>query len=268
MFERFRKACDTFFNAKYAYIKSMKEELLTNLEQKKTLCDQAEALKDSTDWKETSDKLIELQKQWKKIGAVPKKHSDAVWKRFVTACDYFFEQKKLNSSSTRDVERKNLSLKRAIIEKVKAIDESLEQSEIVDMIKGLVAEFNAIGHVPFKEKDKIYKEFHDLVDSFYKKFSLKSTDRKVSAFKNNVSRMAQGDRSESAILRERRALMKQYETLKQDLQTYENNMGFLSFSSKGAGKLQNEMEKKIQKLKDEMELLAQKINIIDETLDA
>lgn len=268
LFERFRKACDAFFNAKYAYIKSMKEDLLTNLEQKKALCDQAEALKDSTDWKEASDKLIELQKQWKKIGVVPKKHSDAVWKRFVSACDYFFEQKKLNSNSTRDVERNNLSLKRAIIEKAKAIDESLEQSEIVDAIKGLVAEFNAIGHVPFKEKDKVYKEFHDLVDSFYKKFSVRSNDKKVSAFKSNVSRMAQGDRSESAILRERRALMKQYETLKQDLQTYENNMGFLSFSSKGAGKLQNEMEKKIQKLKDEMELLAQKINIIDETLDA
>ncbi len=268
LFERFRKACDAFFNAKYAYIKSMKEELLANLEQKKALCDQAEALKESTEWKETSDKLIELQKEWKKIGAVPKKHSDAVWKRFVSACDYFFEQKKSNSNSTRDIERNNLSLKRAIIEKVKAIDESLDQSDIIDTIKGLVAEFNAVGHVPFKEKDKIYKEFHDLVDSFYKKFSIKSNDRKVSAFKSNVSRMAQGDRSESAILRERRGLMKQYETLKQDLQTYENNMGFLSFSSKGSNKLQNEMEKKIQKLKDEMELLAQKINIIDETLDA
>lgn len=266
IFERFRKACDTYFNRKSEFYKNIKEEMEKNLVLKKALCEKAEALKDSTDWKNTSDKLIALQKEWKTVGAVARKHSDIVWKRFITACDYFFEQKNKNVSSQKNVEQTNLAAKKAIIEKIKAIDES-NYNEAITELKGYMAEWNAIGHVPFKEKDKIYKEYHEAVDSQFDRFREDQSDRKMQAFRNNLNELGNKEKAKGKLFNEREKLMRMYERMKNELQTYENNIGFLSISSKGGGGLIKEMERKIEKLKDEMALTIKKIEAIDENLE-
>lgn len=266
IFERFRKACDTYFNRKSEFYKNIKEEMEKNLVLKKALCEKAEALKDSTDWKNTSDKLIALQKEWKTVGAVARKHSDIVWKRFITACDYFFEQKNKNVSSQKNVEQTNLAAKKAIIEKIKAIDES-NYNEAITELKGYMAEWNAIGHVPFKEKDKIYKEYHEAVDSQFDRFREDQSDRKMQAFRNNLNELGNKEKAKGKLFNEREKLMRMYERMKNELQTYENNIGFLSISSKGGSGLIKEMERKIEKLKDEMALTIKKIEAIDENLE-
>ena len=266
IFERFRTACDVYFNRKSEFYKNIKEEMEKNLALKKALCEKAEALKDSTDWKNTSEKLIALQKEWKTIGAVTRKHSDTIWKRFITACDYFFEQKNKNMSSQKNVEQTNLAAKIALIEKIKAIDES-NHNEAISILKGYMAEWNAIGHVPFKEKDKIYKEYHEAIDNQFDRFRVDQSDRKMQAFRNNLNELGNGEKGKGKLFNEREKLIRMYERMKNELQTYENNIGFLSISSKGGGGLFKEMELKIEKLKDEMALTIKKIEAIDENLD-
>ena len=266
IFERFRTACDVYFNRKSEFYKNIKEEMEKNLALKKALCEKAEALKDSTDWKNTSEKLIALQKEWKTIGAVTRKHSDTIWKRFITACDYFFEQKNKNMSSQKNVEQTNLAAKIALIEKIKAIDES-NHNEAISILKGYMAEWNAIGHVPFKEKDKIYKEYHEAIDNQFDRFRVDQSDRKMQAFRNNLNELGNGEKGKGKLFNEREKLIRMYERMKNELQTYENNIGFLSISSKGGGGLFKEMERKIEKLKDEMALTIKKIEAIDENLD-
>ncbi len=266
IFERFRAACDVYFSRKSEFYKSVKEDMEKNLELKRALCEKAEALKDSTDWKNTTDKMIALQKEWKTIGSVARKHSDSIWKRFISACDYFFEQKKKNVSSQKGVEQVNLLAKKEVIEKINTLDTALEPEIAIDTLKGLMAEWSAIGHVPFKEKDKIYKEYHEAVDSQFDRLKVDQTDRKMQSFRSNLNDMAQDERGKGKLYGERDRLMRTYERMKNELQTYENNIGFLSISSKGGGGLLKEMERKIEKLKNDMALIVKKIEAIDENL--
>lgn len=267
IFERFRTACDVYFNKKSAFYKTIKEDMEKNLELKKALCEKAEALKDSTEWKSTTEKMIALQKEWKTIGSVAHKHSDAVWKRFISACDYFFEQKNKNVSSQKSVEQTNLAAKKALIEKIKNLDETLAADDALAELKAMMAEWNTIGHVPFKEKDKIYKEYHEAVDSQFDRLKVDQNDRKMQSFRSNLNDMASGERGKGKLYGEREKLMRMYDRMKNELQTYENNIGFLSISSKGGGGLVKEMERKIEKLKGEMALIIKKIDAIDENLE-
>lgn len=267
IFERFRAACDVYFNKKSTFYKSIKEDMEKNLELKKALCEKAEALKDSTEWKNTTEKMIALQKEWKTIGSVARKHSDTVWKRFISACDYFFEQKNKNVSSQKSVEQTNLATKKELIEKIKKLDEALGAEDAMTELKAMMAEWNAIGHVPFKEKDKIYKEYHETVDSQFDRLKVDQSDRKMQSFRSNLNDMAGGERGKGKLYGEREKLMRMFERMKNELQTYENNIGFLSISSKGGGGLVKEMERKIEKLKDEMALIIKKIDAIDENLE-
>lgn len=266
IFERFRAACDVYFNRKSEFYKNIKDEMEKNLELKKALCEKAEALKDSTDWKSTTEKMIALQKEWKTIGSVARKHSDAVWKRFISACDYFFEQKNKNASSQKSVEQTNLAAKKALIEKINTLDEA-DHDEALAVLKGYMAEWNTIGHVPFKEKDKVYKEYHEAVDKQFDRLKVDQNDRKMQTFRSNLSDMSNGERGKGKLYGEREKLMRMYERMKNELQTYENNIGFLSISSKGGGGLLKEMERKIDKLKNEMAVIIKKIDAIDENLE-
>lgn len=265
IFERFRAACDVFFTKKTEFYKSIKAEMEKNLEKKRALCEKAEALKDSTDWKGTTEKMIALQKEWKTIGQVTRRHSDSIWKRFITACDYFFDNKNKNVSSQKSEEQTNLEAKKALIEKVKTMDESLDTEEAITTLKEWIAEWNEIGHVPFKEKDKVYKAFHEAVDAQFDRLKVDQRDRRMKSYRNNVSEMA--GKGKGKLYSERDRLMRTYERMKNDLQTYENNIGFLSISSKGGSGLVKEMERKIEKLKAEMELTVKKIEAIDENLE-
>ena len=266
IFERFRAACDIYFSKKAEFYKGVKSEMEKNLDLKKALCEKAEALKDSTEWKSTTEKMIALQKEWKIVGSVSRKHSDAIWKRFITACDYFFEQKEKNVSSQKSVEQTNLTAKKALIEKIKGLDET-DHAEALATLKGFMAEWNTIGFVPFKEKDKIYKEYHEAVDNQFDRLKVDQSDRKMQSFRNNLNDMSGGERGKGKLYSEREKLMRMYERMKNELQTYENNIGFLSVSSKGGGGLVKEMERKIEKLKDEMALTIKKIDAIDENLE-
>lgn len=264
IFERFRRACDDFFKKKGEFFKSLKEGMSANLEKKKELCEKAEALKDSTDWKETANILAKLQKEWKTIGPVPKKYSDAVWKRFITACDFFFEQKNKATSSQRSVEQENLEKKKEIIAKLTALAEVADTEEASKEVRELMKEWNTIGHVPFKEKDKIYKQYHGLIDQLFDKFNISASNRRLSNFRSSISNI-QGDGSQS-LYREREKLVRTYENMKNELQTYENNLGFLTSSSKKGNSLLTEINRKVEKLKADLELVLQKIKVIDDSM--
>lgn len=264
IFERFRKACDEFFRKKGEFFKTLKDGMNENLEKKRALCEKAEALKDSTDWKATADALTKLQKEWKTIGPVAKKHSDAVWKRFISACDYFFEQKNKATSSQRTVEQENLEKKRAIIEKLDAIDEEMDTEEASQLVRDLMKEWNGIGFVPFKEKDKIYKQYHNRIDKLFERFNLSASNRKLSNFKSTISSIQDGNAQ--ALYREREKLVRAFENMKSELQTYENNLGFLNASSKKGNSLLSEINRKVEKLKADIELVKEKIKVVDENI--
>ena len=264
IFERFRKACDEFFRKKGEFFKSLKEGMNENLEKKRALCEKAEALKDSTDWKATADELTKLQKEWKTIGPVAKKYSDAVWKRFISACDYFFEQKNKATSSQRSVEQKNLEKKKAIIEKLNAIDDQMDTEEATQLVRDLMKEWNGIGHVPFKEKDRIYKQYHSQVDKLFEHFNISVSNKKLSNFKSTISSIQEG--SPQALYREREKLVRAFDNMKNELQTYENNLGFLTTSSKKGNSLLTEINRKVEKLKADIELVKEKIKVVDENI--
>lgn len=267
IFEEFRGLCDAFFEQKSEFFKGVRDEMDINLEKKRSLCEQAKMLKDSTEWKSTADKLIAIQKEWKTIGPVPRKYSDAIWKEFVNACDYFFEQKKKNESSQKGEELENLAAKKEIIEKIKNVDQSLEPSELIAQVRTLADEWHKIGFVPFKEKDRIYKEFHEVVDAHYDRLKIDKAERRFEAFKSNMKDVSRQDNPKRVLYKERDHLMHQYNKVKTDLQTYENNMNFLSISSKGGGGLLKDITHKIENLKNEMDLLIKKIEAIDESLN-
>lgn len=264
IFERFRKACDEFFKKKGEFFKLLKEGMNANLEKKKALCEKAESLKDSTEWKETAEILTKLQKEWKTIGPVSKKYSDAVWKRFITACDYFFEQKGKATSSQRSVEQENLEKKKAIIARLTAIDETTDADEASKEVRELMKEWNGIGHVPFKEKDRLYKQYHGLIDQLFDRFNISASNKKLSNFKSSIGNIQSG--GSQSLYREREKLVRTYENMKNELQTYENNLGFLTTSSKKGNSLLTEINRKVGKLKSDLELVLQKIKVIDESI--
>ena len=258
IFERFRNACDDFFKRKAEHFKALKGNMNENLERKKQMCEKAEALKDSTDWKATAEILTKLQKEWKETGPVAKKYSEAIWKRFVSACDYFFEQKSKAENANRNKEHENLDKKKAIIDKLNAINtEETSAENARNVIRELMAEWNSIGHVPFKDKDKIYKQYHSIVDSLFDKLNQSASKKKLNQFKSGLHK-------ETNPQRERERLVRIYENMKNEIKTYENNIGFLTSSSKKGNSLVTELNRKIEKLKNDLELISQKIAIIDE----
>ena len=260
IFERFRTACDDFFKRKADHFKTLKGSMNDNLEKKKQMCEKAESLKDSTDWKATADILTKLQKEWKEVGPVAKKFSEPIWKRFVTACDYFFEQKSKAEAVHRTAEQENLDKKKAIIEKLNAINKEESPSEKNgNIIRELMKEWNNIGHVPFKDKDKIYKQYRTVVDALFDKLNLSASKKKLNNFKSNINK-------ETNLLREREKLVRAYENMKSEIKTYENNIGFLTSSSKKGNSLVSELNRKIDKLKADLELITQKIAVIDESI--
>ena len=264
LFERFRQSCDAFFAAKAEYFKNTKESMNLNLEKKRALCEKAEAMKDSTDWKATGDAFVALQKEWKQIGPVAKKYSDVVWKRFNEACDYFFEQKKKAQSSNREIENANLQAKRDVVARIVAIDESVDDETARNTVREAVAQWNAIGHVPFREKDKLYKEYQAALDAVYGRLNKNRNRNRMANYNNSLQQLAEG--SSDRLYREREKLLRSYEMKKNEIQTYENNKGFLSLSSSRAESLVQELDRKIKKLHEDMELILEKISLIDEKL--
>ena len=260
IFERFRAACDDFFGRKAEYFKGLKDTFKQNAEKKRALIEKAQALQDSTDWKATGDKFIALQKEWKTIGIVPKKLGDQLWEEFLGACNKFFEARKAAGAGQHSEEYANLDKKREVIAKLKDIAEEAGEN-IQEKVQTLVEEYNAIGHVPFKEKDKIYEEYHAVLDKLYKDLNISVAKRRLNNFKQNLKQVA--ERGENALDNERARLFRQYEAIKQEVQTYENNLGFLNASSKKGNSLIDEMNRKVQKLKDDMNLVREKIKAID-----
>ena len=260
IFERFRAACDDFFGRKAEYFKGLKDTFKQNAEKKRALIEKAQALQDSTDWKATGDKFIALQKEWKTIGIVPKKLGDQLWEEFLGACNKFFEARKAAGAGQHSEEYANLDKKREVIAKLKGITEEVGE-DIQEKVQSLVEEYNAIGHVPFKEKDKIYEEYHAVLDKLYKDLNISVAKRRLNNFKQNLKQVA--ERGENALDNERARLFRQYEAIKQEVQTYENNLGFLNASSKKGNSLIDEMNRKVQKLKDDMNLVREKIKAID-----
>ncbi len=263
LFARFRETCDKFFEMKANYFKNIKDDLATNLEKKIALCEKAEALKDSTDWKKTADEFVALQKEWKTIGAVAKKHSEVVWRRFLAACDYFFEEKKKKTSGVRQTEQANLKLKKEVIAKLGAIAEDTPREEAIKQVKELMAQWQEIGHVPYREKDKVYEAYRAKVDELYKRFDMRGSQARMSNFEDSVNEMS-GD--ENKLYRERERLMRNYEQKRNELNTYENNMGFFNSKSKSGDSMLRELERKIQRIKEEIATLEQKIKVIDSHL--
>lgn len=261
IFERFRTACDAFFQRKAEFYKDMKDNLSANLDKKTALCEKAEALKDSTDWKATADKLAALQREWKTIGAVPKKQSDAIWKRFNAACDAFFEKRKAATSSQRSEEMQNLDKKKAVIEALTAINPESATAEDQAKMHDLIKEWNSIGHVPFREKDKVYKQYKALIDNLFDTFHKNEATRKVARFKDSIKEGGMN------IARERERLLRIYENMCNEIKTYENNLGFLSSSSKSGNSLVAEMQRKMEKLKDDAQLVLKKIAALEEKED-
>ena len=260
IFERFRAACDTFFANKAEYFKTLKDSFKENADKKRALIEKAKALQDSTDWRSTSDKLIALQKEWKTIGMVPKKLGDQLWEEFLGACNKFFEARNAAGAGQRNEEHENLEKKRNVIERLKAVAEEAGE-DLQEKVQKLVEEYNGIGHVPFKEKDKVYEEYHTVLDKLYKELNISVAKKRLNKFKDNLKQVA--ERGEGALDNERQRLMRQYDNLKQDIHTYENNLCFLTASSKKGNSLIEEMNRKIQKLKDDLQLVKEKIKAID-----
>lgn len=260
IFERFRGTCDDFFGRKAAFFKDLKDSFAANIEKKKALIEKARAMCDSTDWKSTGDKFIALQKEWKTIGGVPKKIGDQLWNDFLEACNKFFAARNAANAGVHNEERANLEKKRSIIEKLRNfIAEGVDN--VQEKVQQLIEEYNSVGHVPYKEKDNVYNDYHAALDKLYKELNISTSRRKLDNFKTNLKNVAK--RGEDALDNERGRLMRRYDQLRQEIQTYENNLGFLTASSKKGNSLVDELKRKVQKLKDDMELVKQKIKAID-----
>ncbi len=260
IFERFRTANDVFFGKKAEFFKALKEQYAINAEKKRELVEKAQALADSTDWKKTGDKLIALQKEWKKIGIVPRKIGDQLWKDFLEACNKFFEARNKQNAGARNEEHTNLDKKREVIAQLKALLENPTEN-IQQELQKLTEQYNAIGHVPFKEKDNIYKEYHEVLDKIYKDLHISNAKRRLDNFKSSLKNVA--EKGTDALDIERGKLLRRYDQLRNEITTYENNLGFLNAASKKGNSLVEEMNRKVQKLKDDLELVKQKIKAID-----
>lgn len=262
LFARFRKSCDEFFAKKAEFFKRMKDELAANLAKKIELCEKAEALKDSTEWKKTTDALIALQKEWKTVGPVVKKHSDAVWKRFIAACDAFFEEKKKQNVNVHSVEHENLKQKKDIIAQINSILENKETEDAPNKVRELMKKWQEVGHVPYKEKDKVYAEYKATIDKAFEQLDMKAKKARMANFANSINQMSDTGK----VYHERERLVRAYEMKSQELKTYENNLGFFNAQSKSGNSLVKEMERKIANIKEEIAMLEQKIKLIDEKI--
>ena len=254
IFERFRAACDDFFGRKAQFFRELKDTFKANADKKRALIEKARAMQDSTAWKSTSDKYIALQKEWKTIGTVPKKQGDQLWEEFLAACNHFFEARNAATSGQRNEEHLNLTHKREIIEKLKALLDTDDADAANETLQKLAEEYKAIGHVPFKDKDKVYDEYHSVIDSLRDKFGI---------LPGKARKQGGKQRRGESTLDERSRLMRQYDSLKSEIQTYENNIGFLSVSSKKGNKLIDDMNRKVEKLKAEFASVKARIIAID-----
>lgn len=263
LFERFRAACDKFFEAKAAFYKAVKDDLEENLRRKTALCEQAEALSDSTEWKKTTDALVKLQQEWKTIGTVPRRHSDAIWKRFQEACDKFFERKKKQLSGTRHAEVENLKAKKAIIATLNAIIPETPREEVAKAVKEAAAQWQQIGHVPFRDKDKVYDAYRAVVNKLYEQFDLTGAAAEIDRFESNIAEMA-GDNDK--LYRERERMVRAYEQRTAELATCENNLGFFTASSKSGDSMLRDLQRRVTRLKESIATLEKKIRLIDEHL--
>lgn len=266
LFARFRTACDKFFADKAAFFTSMKDELSRNLEAKTALCEQAEALKDSTDWRKTTDTLVELQRRWKTIGTVPKRHSDAIWKRFTEACDYFFEQKKHATTDVRRTEQANLRTKRDIVrqlQELNAPDCPTPRKEAIDTINTLRAQWQNTGHVPFRDKDKLHDLYRETVRQLFDRYDINENRARMESFQTDIETMSADP---ARLSRERERMARIYENRRAELKTYENNLSFLTAKSKSGNSMINELERNILRLKANIADLEQRIKLIDEKL--
>ena len=264
VFERYRHACDAFFSAKAEFFKQVRNSYAENYRKKVELCENAESLKDNTDWKETSEKFIQLQKEWKAIGPVPRKYSDELWKRFISACDYFFDQKKKNTNSLHGEELENLEKKKNLIARINSLKKSDHPNETVATLKALIEEWSTIGHVPFKEKDKVYKDFRAAVDKKYEELNIDWVSRRLETFKNNLKDM--NTKGQRKLIHERDKLLHARERLNSEIATYENNLGYFTSTTQKGSKVILELERKIDTLKEESRLIEEKIRLIEDNL--
>ena len=260
IFERFRTINDVFFSKKAEFFKELKSQYSSNLEKKQELVKKAQQLADSTDWKKTGDKIIALQKEWKTVGVVPRKQGELLWKDFLDACNKFFEARNKANAGTRNTEHSNLAKKREVVAKLKDLLENPVEN-VQQALQKLTEEYNSIGHVPFKEKDNIYKEYHEVLDKIYKDLHISNAKRRLDNFKSNLKNVA--EKGSDALDNERGRLLRRYDQLRNDITTYENNLGFLNAASKKGNSLVEEMNRKVQKLKDDLELVKKKIKAID-----
>ena len=260
IFERFRTINDVFFSKKAEFFKELKSQYSDNLEKKQELVKKAQELADSTEWKKTGDKIIALQKEWKTVGVVPRKQGELLWKDFLDACNKFFEARNKANAGTRNTEHSNLAKKREVVAKLKELLENPVEN-VQQALQKLTEEYNSIGHVPFKEKDNIYKEYHEVLDKIYKDLHISNAKRRLDNFKNNLKNVA--EKGSDALDNERGRLLRRYDQLRSDITTYENNLGFLNAASKKGNSLVEEMNRKVQKLKDDLELVKKKIKAID-----
>lgn len=263
LFARFRAACDKFFAAKSEFFKSTRDELSRNLAAKVALCERAEALKDSTDWRKAGDEFVAMQKEWKTIGTVAKKHSDAIWQRFLAACDHFFEQKKKATSGVRQTENANLKAKRDVIARLGEITAETPREEAIERLKALQAEWKSIGHVPFREKDKVYEAFRDKLNELRDALELREHRERMNRFETAVAEI-EGD--DNKLYREREKLLRVAEAKRNELRTYENNLGFLSAKSKSGDSMLRDFQRKIERLKADIDQIDEKVKLIDSKL--
>lgn len=264
IFERFRQGCDAFFEKKTAFFHDLKEELNANLAKKKELVEKAESLMDSTEWRSTGDVLINLQKRWKEIGTVPRKYSEDLWKRFTAACDHFFEARQAATADVRNEEKANKEEKQSIIAQLKELAES-EGDNIIAQVKELQQKWNEVGHVPFRDKETLYKEYRAICDKIYDAYGVSQAKRRLNNFRQNLQQRV--EKEAGSLETERQRMQRAYERMVAEIKTYENNIGFLSSSSKKGNTLVETMNKKVEKLRDELNLLAQKIKAVDEQME-
>lgn len=262
IFERFRMACDRFFQAKTAYFKANREKLNANLTAKNALIEKAEALKDSTDWGATTNKFVELQKEWKAIGPVAHKVSDAIWKRFNDACNYFFEQKNAANAGQRKEEEANLELKKGVIAELEKLVENASD-DLLKSVRELQARWNEIGHVPYSKKEKMYRRYRELCDKIYDTLHETAGRRRMDNFRKNVA-----DKGGSELTRERGRLQNALENKKQEIQNYETNLTFFRSSSKKGNSLVADIEKKVERLKEDLNEIVEKIKAVNEQIKA
>ena len=265
VYERFRKACDEFFNLKRDYFKNYKEDQLNNLQLKTELCIQADAMKESNEWKKTTDEFIRIQKKWKEIGPVPRKQSDIIWKRFREACDYFFERKSHFFSHIDQEQDHNLKIKEAILEELKGFTPVADSEECFKTLQDMQRRWSEVGFVPIKEKERINQEFRNLINHQFDKLNLDEVNKNLQKFRNKLENWKGSDQFNEKIGQERNKILLKLKQLESDIVLWENNIGFFA-KSKNSDALVRDFTHKIESGKENIQLLNKKLDLIEEML--